>query len=322
MNTFKFKSAPWVPFQDQAVLDKLRPLTAAELVKHPNPDFKIKIGVNISAVEIADMLLHIALSDRLDRKFTFICGNPCPTTYLPLAAAINSNRINCRNVFPFTMDEWADENGNIAPLTYRSGFSYSFFKYFYEQIDSELRMPKKNIGYPTTANYRHYSDLIDECGGGGCDAIYSGPGWAGHIAFIDPCPELVADYVPGQPRLIKDLNDPYFQQVAQIVTLHPLTIMQNSLHGVFGQSGDLANVPPKAFTIGPRDVLHARRRLEFHGLQTAGTFSSWQRMVSRLITHGPVTPSVPASVYQLMKCELFMEPGIAEPIQVMETAGY
>ena len=107
-----------------------------------------------------------------------------------------------------------------------------------------------------------------------------------------------------------------------MLTLHPLTIMQNSLHGVFGQSGDIANVPPKAATLGPRDVLHAKRRMEYHGLTTGGTFSSWQRMTSRLITHGPVTPYVPGSIFQLMKTSLYMEPALAEPITCMETVGY
>lgn len=86
---------------------------------------------------------------------------------------------------------------------------------------------------------------------------------------------------------------------ARIVTLNPMTIMQNSLHGVFGCSGDIANVPPRAATIGPADIKRARNRLESHGLTTHGTFSSWQRMISRLILHGEVTPQVPASILQL-----------------------
>ena len=118
------------------------------------------------------------------------------------------------------------------------------------------------------------------------------------------------------------MNDPYFDQKAQVVTLHPLTIAQNSLHGVFGCSGNIGNVPPKAATIGPRDVLHAKKRIECHSLATYGTFSSWQRMTSRLITHGPVTPYVPGSIYQLLPCDIFIRPSIATPFGVMETVGY
>ena len=45
-------------------------------------------------------------------------------------------------------------------------------------------------------------------------------------------------------------------------------------------------------------------------------------MTSRLITHGPVTPYVPGSIFQLLDTDLYMDPIIAQPIEVMETAGY
>lgn len=319
---FDFKPAPWVPFQDRKVLEKLAAMTPEELEKHPNKNLKIKIVPDVGGMWLADMFARTKESDEQDKKFVMICGNPNPCTYLPFAALINMHRINLRNVYPFMMDEWADDQGNIAPLSYRAGFTYSFIKYFYEQVDPELRMPLENIHYFTNENIAHYSDTLDEVGNGGADAIYSGPGWAGHIAFIDPCPEFISGYSEGGTYEIKDLNDPYFEQKAQVVTLHPLTIAQNSLHGVFGCSGNIGNVPPKAATIGPRDVLHARFKMEFHGLTTMGTFSSWQRMTSRLITHGPITPYVPGSIYQLMDCNLFISPQVAEKIENHETMGY
>ena len=320
--TFTFNPAPWVPFKDKEVLERCRNLTREELVQHPNPDFKINIVLATEGLFVADMVARMMKSDIEDKPCVMIIPNPWPSAYQAVAHMVNNMRINCRNVHIFPMDEWADDQGNIAPLTYQSGFSYSFMKYFYNQIDPELRMPLENIHYPTTENIKYYSDMIDECGEGGADAIYAGPGWAGHIAFIDPCPELIPGFCDGGKYIIKDLDDPYFQQPAQVVTLHPLTIMQNSLHGVFGQSGDIANVPPKAATIGPRDVLHAKKRIECHSLATYGTFSSWQRMTSRLITHGPVTPYVPGSIFQLLDTDLYMDPIIAQPIEVMETAGY
>ena len=309
---FTFKAAPWVPFQDQKVLEKLRGMTPAEIVKHPNPDFHIHITLNIGAIEIADMYANIVASDKFDKPFSMICGNPNPDTYVPMAKLINVNRINCRNLICCTMDEWADQDGNVAPLDYRAGFSYSFFKYFVTMIDPKLRPKLKNIHYPTTANINDYTKIITDSTDGGVDTCYSGPGWAGHIAFIDPCPEYTN---------VETIEE-YLEQPAKIVTLHPLTIAQNSLHGVFGCSGDIANVPPKAATIGPKDVLNAKRRFEFHGLTTMGTFSSWQRMTSRLITHGPVTPAVPGSIFQKIGCELFISEEIAKPIECLETVGY
>ncbi len=322
MNKFDFSPAPWVPFQDKEVLERVRKLSGEELTKHPNKNFKISICKNTLVFLSGHIISKLEESDRENKKFTAILGNPDPIWYSSLADLINYKRINCRNFNPFTMDEWADQDGNIAPITYQSGFTYSFLKYFISKIDPELRPPESNVHYPTTKNIADYSKMLTEVGEGGADTCYSGPGWAGHIAFIDPCPELIKDYKAGGKYIIKDLNDDYFKQPAQVVTLHPLTIMQNSLHGVFGQSGDIANVPPKAATIGPLDVVNSRERIETHDLTTAGSFSSWQRMTSRLICHGPVTPYVPGSIFQLLDTTLLLSESIAAPIECMETVGY
>ena len=320
LTNFKFKPADWVPFKDQEVMDRLAKMTHEELEQHPNPDVHIKILDNYGSVVLAEKFAYIKESYEQNKKFSTIFGNPNPNSHMPLAEMINRGRIDCKNCVFVTMDEWADEDGNIAPTTYRSGFTYSFLKYFINKIDPDLRPLEENILYPTTENISYYSDLIDEKTDGGIDYFTSGPGWAGHIAFIDPCPELV--HIEGDRFANDEEFDAYMQQPAQVVTLHPLTIAQNSLHGVFGQSGAVGWVPPKAATVGPRDVLHAKKRIETHGLTTSGTFSSWQRMTSRLITHGPVTPLVPGSILQTLKTDMYLTPSIATPFDVMETTGY
>ncbi len=309
---WSFQSADFCPIKDQALLERLAKMTPEEIEHHDNPDVNIRILPNAISVVLAEKFLGIKQSYEENKLFSTIFGNPNPQTHMALAELINRNRISCKNCVFVTMDEWADENGNVAPDTYRSGFTYSFKKYFIERIDPELRPLPENVLYPTTENINYYSDMIDEKTEGGIDYFTSGPGWAGHIAFIDPCPEYT------QVSSIEE----YLEQPAKIVTLHPLTIAQNSLHGVFGCSGNVGSVPPKAATIGPRDVLHAKKRVESHGLTTMGTFSSWQRMTSRLITHGPVTPMIPGSIYQVLPCTIFIAPSIAEPIECMELTGY
>ncbi len=306
---FDFKIADFVPYKNKEVLDRVRKMSGEELTKHPNPDFKIQIVPDTNAIVVANMIARIQRSDLFNEKCVMILGNPNPTRYQSVAKAINMLKINCRNLVVYTMDEWADEDGNVAPIDYKAGFTYSQLKYFYGQIDEDLRMPLENIHYPTTKNIKDYSQMLhDE---GDADICYSGPGWAGHIAFIDPC----------TPEFSSDLDE-FLNQGARIVTLNPLTIMQNSLHGVFGQSGDIANVPPRAATIGPLDVKRAKARIESHALATGGSFSSWQRMISRLIIQGEVTPLVPASILQLMKTNVFLSESIAKPIDCMEKVGY
>ena len=308
---FRFVPAPFVPFRDRETCERVRKISGKDLEKHHNPEFKIKVMHNPHPVVIGDIFTRIAESDRDNKKLTLILGNPEPETYGPVAELINLHKINCRNVHIFAMDEWADENGNIAPETYKAGFAHSMLKYFVSAINSDLRMPLENVHYPTTGNIRDYSKMITDCGEGGADACYSSPGWAGHLAFIDP----VEDF-------LKDNIHEYLKQDGCIVTLHPLTIAQNSLHGVFGQSGYIADVPPKAATIGPADVVRSRFRMEIHALLTNGTFSSWQRMTSRLILHGPVTPYVPSSILQLLPTTVYVSNEIAAPFECWETVAY
>ena len=101
-----------------------------------------------------------------------------------------------------------------------------------------------------------------------------------------------------------------------------MTIMQNSLNGTFGQSGDIANVPPCAATIGPLDVMRAKERIEVHALATCGTFSSWQRMTSRLCTHGPITPYLPSTMLQTKKTQVYISEELAAPFECWEKIGY
>lgn len=308
---FAFQPGDYVPFKDREVCERLRKLSGKELEKHPNPDFHIKVMMNPHPVLIATLFSRIREAAENDRKITLILGNPEPETYIPLAQLINYFKVDCRKVHLFAMDEWADDQGNIAPETYKAGFAHSMLKYLVYQIDEKLRMPLENVHYPTNKNISVYSKMITECGEGGADICSSSPGWTGHMAFIDPVDEF-----------IKPTMEEYLQQEARIVTLHPLTVAQNSLHGVFGQSGYVADVPPKAATIGPVDVLNARERIEVHALLTNNTFSSWQRMTSRLVLHGPVTPLVPSSMLQLMKTQVYVSEEIAAPFECWEKVGY
>lgn len=308
---FDFKCGDYVPFKDREVCERLRKISGKDLEKHSNPDFNIKVMMNPHPVLIATLFSRLKAASEAGKKYTMILGNPEPETYIPLAQLINYFQVDCSKLHIFAMDEWADDQGNIAPETYEAGFAHSMLKYFVYQIDPKLRMPIENVHYPTNANIKDYSKIITDIGEGGADICSSSPGWTGHMAFIDPVDEFMTDDI-----------DEWLNMEACIVTLHPLTVAQNSLHGVFGQSGYIANVPPKAATIGPADVKNARERIEVHALLTNNTFSSWQRMTSRLVLHGPVTPAIPSSMLQLMKTQVYVSEEIAAPFECWEKVGY
>jgi 6-phosphogluconolactonase/glucosamine-6-phosphate isomerase/deaminase len=305
---FNFKPAPWIPFTDQAELDRCRSLNGTALEQHWNPDFRIKVVADPRMLFVADCFTRIKLSDERDEKLVMVFPNPWPIAYQAIAELISRFQVNCRNVHIFAMDEWANENGEVAPLDYRAGLGHSFVKYFYGAIDEEYRMPFQQVHYFTNENIKSYSDILDDVGDGGADVIYSACGWPGHIAFIDPNTE----------EFRASSMEEYKQMGSRFVTQHPLTIAENSLFPIFGSSGDVANVPPHAVTIGPRDIQHARLRFDMHSFTELDGVSSWQRMISRLAMHGPVTMQIPMSLNQELRSDVYVSRSIARPIECVE----
>lgn len=296
-----FAPAEFVPFRDRTEVARVNALVGKEYLYHPNPNVKITVlpDAQLGGRFVADMLGEIVRAKRDGRRCVLVLPNPNPA-YRDVARALNAMRIDLKHVTTFNMDEWADGDGNVAGADYPQSFIASTKTFFWDVLDPELRMPEDQFCFPTTENIGHYSDLIHEAGD--ADAIYTGPGWAGHLAFVEPNPEYAEDI------------EGFLEIGARIVTLHPLTIAQNSLHGCFGASGDIANVPPKAATIGPLDAVRAKRRVETHAITTRGTFAAWQRTISRLTIHGPITPLVPSSIMQRLGAEFYVSESIAAPV--------
>lgn len=294
MSEWTFSPSQWVPFRDREVLERVRSIKREDIDKHPNPDFKIHVmeATDIEMAFIADMFWRIKMSDEKDERVVLILPNPCPT-YRHVARLINQFGVNCRNVWAFAMDEYANEDGQIAPESYPQGFKRALKHFYYSQIEPELRPPEEQVIGPTDENIDSYTDIILEMGG--ADICYSGPGWTGHLAFIEPdAPEFEGDL------------EAWKEMGARVCTLSPFTVAQNSLHGSFGMCGDLGFVPPKAATIGPKDVIASKNRMDFSSITLQGTSTSFQRFVTRLILHGPVTPRVPTSIHQLLRTDCYV----------------
>lgn len=303
---FNVKPSDFLPYHDVEVLERVRNIKREDMEKHWNPDFRIKVVPEVNSILIADAFTRIKMSDDLDQKVVLVFPNPWAEAYSNLALLINQFRVNCRNVWAFAEDEFADQDGNVAPLSYKGGLGYAFMNSFYAKIDPDLRMPENQCCYFTQENYTYYSDLIDEAGEGGADVFYNGCGWAGHTAFIDPSVEYETSSIS-----VED-----FKKIgSRMLTLHPLSICECSFMGTIGASGDVFNVPPKAVTIGPRDVQHAKLRFDFHCFAFPGGTFSWQRMISRLGIWGPVTPLIPYSLNQELRCNVYITEDMARPIE-------
>ena len=303
---FRFRPADWLPNSglDLRELERIRNIPRDEMEYTNENGFSVKVVIDPTLHMVQDMFYRILMSDIEDKPFSMICPNQWPGAYSSVANMLNKFNVSARNVNAFAMDEWADEEGNVAPLTYGAGLGYSFMNHFYYRIREDLRPP---VDHWHTFNNENksdgvYSDTIDEITGGGVDVIYTATGWPGHTAFIDPrCAEFAA------PSL-----DEFLELGSRIVTETPLTVCENSLFSPMGASGDVWAVPPKAATIGPRDVMHAKEVVELHNFVNADG-SSWQRMISRLELYGPVSVECPASIYRLKKGTCYVSEAIAKP---------
>lgn len=309
---FTFEPAAFIPFRDKEAIARARAIRREDITRHANPDYKIQVfpDEEIEPMWIEDMLTRIRASSESGEPLVMIMPNPWPS-YSKVAEVINREKISCRNLHTFNMDEYADQDGRIAPETWEFGFGYAFKKFFISNIDPALRPPDKQVHLLGDDTLKDYSKIIADLGG--ADITYVGPGWTGHIAFVDPdAPEFAASSL-----------DEWKTFGTRICTLSPLTIAQNSLHGCFGASGDLTAVPPKAATVGPADILGAKHRIATHAISVGGSKThSWQRLTTRLCLHGPVTPLIPESVLQTTRTDVWISESAASNIEVRWDLGY
>lgn len=303
MSVFRYSLAKFIPFQDREECERVRKITKEEITKHPNSEFKIRV---IESKEdfyfqfALDIVTRIVEAREKNQKLVLILPvGPMPQ--YPIAAEmINRLRIPMDHVYTFNMDEYADEEGNTAPITWPGSFQKAMWDNFFLKIDPQLRPPEKNIHFPTQEVLKDYAKMIDDLGGADC--CYGGVGWCGHIAFWEA--HLGFEF--------GDDLEAFKQAGPRIVELHPMTIMQNALHSF---SGDWSWVPPKAATIGPAQIVQAKdRSFWLDGYIGGGV--SWQRFIARLAAHGRVNTLVPASILQTLPGTYTLLGGVAENVEI------
>ena len=310
---FKYNPSIHVPFRDKKVLEQMREIGREDFINHPNKKLNITV-MNDHEIEFAylyDMFFRIKEAMEAGEQLVMILPQPWPF-YAMIAKMLNRANVDCRKLYTFNMDEYADEAGNIAPESWTYGFTHSLKKYFYNELDPKLRPKESQMVGLCNENINDYGQMITDLGG--ADICYAGPGWTGHIAFTEPANEV-------SPELPTDLEE-FKNWGPGIVTLSPYTLAQNSLHASFGMSGDLAAVPPKAATIGPKQYLESKEMVSSYAISIQGTQSSWQRLTARLALFGPVTPLVPDSLIQLRDAEIWVSETIAKKIEVDFEGGY
>lgn len=301
---FTYPLSSWIPFRDETACAKARAVRKKDLARHPNPTFRIEV------IEDKTQFYARFALDIVERiKKAGEAGKPCvlilpvgPVPQYSIAAEmINRLGLSCRHLVTFNMDEYADGDGRTAPADWEGSFATSMRQSFFAKIRPDLAPLEKNIHFPTDRNIADYHKMIEDAGGADC--CYGGIGWCGHIAFWES--HLGLEF-GGDLAAYKKAH-------GRIVELNPMTIMQNALH-TFG--GDWSWVPPKAASIGPREILGARDRSFWLDGDCGIGGMSWQRFIARLVAHGPVSTLVPGSILQETNCGYHVLGTVADDVAI------
>lgn len=201
-----------------------------------------------------------------------------PKAHYPLLAEIiNKEKISCRNLYTFNMDEYLDWQGRPIPIDHPLSFRGFMEKNFFQLLDPELRLPEDHIFFPDPRNLDHLAAAIATVGG--IDTCYGGIGIHGHIAFNEP----------PVSRYYQVTLEEFRASTTRIVPLAPETITMNAARSA---GGNFLDFPPMAVTIGMKEILASRRiRLYADG-------GEWQRFTVRMALAGPVCIEYPVTLLQ------------------------
>ena len=301
--SFKYDLAKFIPFRDAEACARVRAIRKEDITKHPNPDFKIRViedAGQFYAAFATDIVRRIKEASEAGRKIVMILPvGPVPQYEIAIRM-INEMRISCKHLITYNMDEYADQDGNTAPADWPGSFQTAMMNNFFLKIDPDLRPKMENIHFPSTETIKDYGKMIED--EGGADVCYGGIGWCGHIAFWEA--DLGFEF--------GDNLEAYMQAGPRCVELTPMTIMQNALHSF---SSDWSWVPPKANTIGPKEIVSAKDRSFWLDGYLGGGIS-WQRFIGRLCAHGPVNTLVPGSILQTVPGTYTFLGGVADNVEI------
>lgn len=303
VNTYKFAPAEWLPIQDQAVLDQVvnEDINAHQGKDFENPDFELKVVFDVHNYFAIDLFQRIRMSDVKDEKLVVILPSPENAVFISVVESLNKYQVSARNVHVFFLYEYANETGQVAPWVSPFSRSGHFMKYFYNRLEEHLRMPMEQIHFFTAENVNTYSDELAALGG--ADVAYTALTWGGGIGAIDP------ESFPAETM------EEFQAMGSRLVTPMAETIAHDSLRGMFGCSGDIANVPPCAATVGPKDLMAAKEWIDVEYLVGCGGNPAHQKFPLQLALFGPICPKNPGSMMRLHAGTCYVAPTVAAPAQ-------
>ena len=230
---------------------------------------------------VADIMIEV-IQQNAGGKTTMILPVGPVGQYPVFARKVAERGIDCRNLWTFNMDEFLDRNGRTIPTSHPMSFKKTMMDTFFERIPAPLRMPIGQMAFPRHDNLDEIDRLFDEHAPDGVDLCLAGVGPEGHFAFNED-PNF---------RHVEVAEEEFLADRTRLVLVNTSTVDMDAL---VASGGDRAAVPPFAVTIGPHDVLRAKRT---EVIFFAGTF---QRNALREVLFRKPTMHFPGTLLKLRK---------------------
>ena len=244
-------------------------METAEMLSIPTEELAKHTDVPINVLPSTDELYrHLARHMADTVKANNEAGRPTsfilpvgPTQQYPVFAEIvNAERIDCRQVTTFNMDEYMDWQGRLIPEDHPMSFKLAMKELLWSRIEDELRWPVSRMFFPDPRSLDEMDAALDQYGP--VDVCYAGVGYHGHVAFNEG---IVS-------RWYKVPESEFLNARTHIVALADDTFVINSVREA---GGNCEIIPPFAVTVGMKDIM-ASEHIE--GVFYCG---HWQRTVFR-----------------------------------------
>ncbi|MFV1966010.1 MAG: 6-phosphogluconolactonase [Pirellulaceae bacterium] len=228
-------------------------LTREEVQQLPPEELSDRSGLLLNILphtddlyeSIADVMIETILRKE-GEKATMILPVGPTGQYPVFARRVAEQGIDCRNLWTFNMDEFLDRNGRTIPQSHPMSFKCAMMKTFFERIPEGLRMPVEQMFFPRHDNMDEMDRALDQHAPDGVDLCLAGVGPEGHFAFNED-PNF---------RHVEVSEEEFLSDRTRLVLVNTSTVDMDAL---VASCGDRSAIPPFAVTIGPRDVLRAKR---------------------------------------------------------------
>ena len=247
-----------------------------------------------------EIAMQIKLAKEEGKKLAMILPVGPMGMYKWAAYFITNWNLDCKHVYTFNMDEWADSEGNTLDATNPASFEYSMKQAFFNKL-GDLTIPEAQRNFATKENLPTYAGKIAALKAEGAKLVLVyGIGRACHIAFWEPT--FAADYATAAEW------EAATHRIAAKLT--PMTIEQNAITSFKSRT---TLVPCRANTIGPGLFLQADYAIG--GCDgSLGRGMGWQGMSFLTTLHyGPDT-SITSSYIPTLPGKLFYLKELAGPL--------